>query len=359
MEVAALKALQTERYVLGEDVYKFEEEFARYCGAKYAVSTNSGTDALHLSLKALGIDGKQNQVITTPFSFIATANAVLHAGGSPIFADIDAGTYCIDPDQIRKKMTRSVQVILPVHLYGYPANMLEILEIAEEHNVKILEDACQAHGAEYGGLKVGAIGDAGCFSFYPSKNMTVCGDGGMIVTSNSEIAELVGKLRDCGRKSKYEHDIVGYTARLNTVNAAIGRVQLKKIDEWNEKRRNRALLYDSLLADLDKVVLPRNNSCIKSVYHLYVIRVYKRDELKKWLESNGVHCGVHYPLPIHLQPIYKKMFGFKGGEFPQSELVSQTCLSIPLYPDLTGDKIHYVSEKIHEFYNQGKYTVVS
>lgn len=353
METAALKALHSEPFVMGEDVCKFEEEFARYCGAKYAVSTNSGTAALHLSLKALGVEGKQNQVITTPMSFIATANTVLYVDSTPVFADIDAKTYCIDPGQIQERITHSVKAIIPVHLYGYPSDMKQIMRIAKEYDLKVLEDACQAHGAEYNGLKVGAIGDVGCFSFYPSKNMTVCGDGGMIVTNNKEVAEVTSKLRDCGRKNKYEHDIVGYTARLNTVNAAIGRVQLKKIDEWNERRRKNAALYNTLLADLNEVVLPPSrDSSVKPVYHLYVIRVKKRDKLKKWLEGYGIHCGVHYPLPIHLQPIYKELFGFKGGEYPRSELVSQTCLSIPLYPDLAEDKIQYISEKIHEFYDK-------
>lgn len=323
-----------------------------YCGVKYAVSTNSGTDALHISLIALSV-GRQDQVITTSFSFIATANAILHAGATPIFADIDAKTCNVDSDQIRKRITQHVKAIIPVHLYGYPCDMKQIMEIAERYKVRVLEDACQAHGAEYRGLKVGAIGDVGCFSFYPSKNMTVCGDGGMVVTSNEEIAEMIRELRDCGRKEKYVHDVVGYTARLNTVNAAIGRIQLKKLDGWNEKRRRNADFYNKLLSDLDEIVLPpAGNSYVKPVYHLYVIRVKRRDELENWLEDNGVQCGVHYPLPIHLQPIYRKLFRFKGGEYPQSELGSQTCLSIPMYPDLTSDETRYISEKIHEFYDK-------
>jgi len=351
MENAALNALQNECFVLGEDVYKFEEEFSRYCGAKYAISTNSGTDALHLSLIAFGV-GKQDQVVTSSFSFIATANAILHVSATPIFADIDAKTCNIDPDKIRRRITRRTKAIIPVHLYGYPSDMEQIMEIADDNEVRVVEDACQAHGAEYRGLKVGAIGDVGCFSFYPSKNMTVCGDGGMVVTNNEEIAEMIDKLRDCGRKTKYVHDVVGYTARLNTVNAAIGRIQLKKLDTWNEKRRRNAALYNKLLSDIGEVVLPPiGDSYVKPVYHLYVIRVKRRDELKKWLEDVGIQCGVHYPLPIHLQPVYRQLFKFEGGEYPQSELVCQTCLSIPMYPDLTSDEIKHASEKIHEFYD--------
>ena len=349
---AAVRVLENERYVLGESVYKFEEDFAKYFNAKYAISTNSGTAALHLSLLALGIR-RSEQVITTPFSFIATSNAILHVGAIPIFADIDLKTYNIDPNRIRRKITRRTKAIIPVHLYGYPADMDRIMEVAEKHGVKVLEDACQAHGAEYKGSKVGNIGDVGCFSFYPSKNMTVCGDGGMVLTNNEEIAELVRKLRDCGRKTKYRHDIVGYTMRLNTINAAIGRVQLERLDVWNEKRRENAALYNKLLSDIEEVVLPpAGNSYVKPVYHLYVIRAEKRDKLRKWLEDNGIQCGIHYPLPIHLQPIYQQLFKFKGGEYPYSELGSRTCLSIPMYPDLSTEEIRYVSEKIHEFYGE-------
>jgi len=352
MEDAALNALRTEHFVLGEEVYKFEEEFARYCGAKHAISTNSGTDALHLSLIALDIQ-KGERIITTSFSFIATANAILYVGANPVFTDIDLKTYNIDPDQISGKISRHTKAVIPVHLYGYPSDMKRIKEIAQRHGFRVLEDACQAHGAEYDGLKAGAIGDVGCFSFYPSKNMTVGGDGGMIVTSSDEVAEKVAKLRDCGRRSKYEHDVIGYTARLNTVNAAIGRVQLRKLDGWNEQRRRNAVMYNKLLSDLDEIDLPPSGGPrVKPVYHLYVIRVKKRDDLKNWLESNGIQCGVHYPFPVHLQPIYKKLFKFKPGIYPKSEFASQTCLSIPMYPSLTSHKIKYVSEKIHEFYEK-------
>jgi perosamine synthetase len=352
MENAALEALRNEHFVMGESTYKFEEEFARYCGVNHCVSTSSGTAALHLCLIALGIK-KLDQVITTPFSFVATANAIVHAGATPVFADIKIESYNIDPNQMSKVITRNTKAIIPVHLYGYPSQMKEIMDVAKSREISILEDACQAHGAEYQGLKVGSIGDAGCFSFYSSKNMTVCGDGGMVTTSNEGIAKAVAKLRDCGRKSKYIHDVIGYTARLNTVNSAIGRVQLRKLDRWNEQRRKNARLYNRLLVDLEEITLPPGeNSRLKPVYHLYVIRTKKRDALQKWLQKSGIVCGVHYPLPINLQPVYKKLFKFKTGAYPQSELASRTCLSIPMYPDLTNDDIRYVSEKIHEFFNK-------
>ena len=354
MENAALNALRNEHFVLGEDVFKFEEEFAKYIGTKYAVSTGSGTSALQLSLLALGISCS-DQVITTPFSFIATSNAILHAGAIPVFADIEAKTCCIDPEKLKQNITSRTKILLPVHLYGYPCDMKQILEIAENSNLQVIEDACQAHGAEFNGLKTGAIGKVGCFSFYPSKNMTVCGDGGMITTNDEKIAKDIAKLRDCGRKSKYEHDVIGYTSRLNTVNAAIGRVQLKRLDEWNKKRIQNAFAYSKLLSDLDEITLPPSGDThIKPVYHLYVIRTKYQEELKEWLQKNGVQCGVHYPLPISLQPIYKELFKFKGGEYPVSEVVSQTCLSLPISPSLTKDDAHYVCEKIHEFYEKSR-----
>jgi len=357
MKDAALDALQNERFVLGESVFKFEEEFARYCGVKYAVSTSSGTNALQLSLLALGVRG-DDHIITTPFSFIATANAALHVDALPVFSDVDLNTYNIDPGAIKKKIDKNTRVIIPVHLYGFPADMNQILEYSQEKGLFVVEDACQAHGAEYYGQKVGSIGDVGCFSFYPSKNMTVCGDGGMVVTNNEEIAEKVAKLRDCGRVSHYEHDLIGFTARLNTVNAAIGRVQLRRLDEWNRKRREHAELYNRLLSGIEGVILPpRECSGIKPVYHLYVIRTKFRDQLKDWLEKNGIQCGIHYPIPIHLQPVYRRLFGYRRGDFPNSELLSDTVLSLPMFPDLTREEIEYICEKVNEFFIKKDRTV--
>ncbi len=351
MEKAALNALSRETFVSGESVSRFEEEFARYCGVQRAVSTSSGTSALQLSLIALGIKN-QNHVITTPASFIATANSALHVNAVPVFADIDLQTYNVDPRLLKKQMTNKVKAIIPVHLYGYPADMNSISEISEKYDVDIAEDACQAHGAEYFGRKAGSIGTVGCFSFYSTKNMTVCGDGGMVVTNDDRIASTVAKLRDCGRISRYEHDVVGFTSRLNTFNAAIGRIQLKRLDEWNERRRMIASLYDRGLSDLDDIILPpKGESKVKPVYHLYVIRTGSRDALKTWLEQNGVQCIVHYPIPIHLQPIYRKLYGYKVGDFPKAELLCRTALSLPMFPSLQDDQVKYVCDKIHEFLN--------
>jgi perosamine synthetase len=351
MRAAALNALSNEPFVLGESVFRFEEEFAEYCGVPHAVSTSSGTCALQLSLIALSIK-RGNHVLTTPASFIATANCALHVNAVPVFADIDIRTYNVDPELLRNKITKKTKAIVPVHLFGYPADMNAISEISQERHVDVVEDACQAHGAEYFGKKVGSIGNVGCFSFYSTKNMTVCGDGGMVVTNDEAIAGTIAKLRDCGRISHYEHDAIGYTSRLNTVNAAIGRVQLKRLDEWNERRRAIARLYDSLLVDRDDITLPpRGDSEVKPVYHLYVIRTHFRDALKTWLEQNGIQCGIHYPMPIHLQPIYRKLFGYKEGDFPNSEMLCKTALSLPMFPGLQNHEIRYICEKIREFFD--------
>jgi len=350
MEKAAVNALLNERFVLGESVYKFEEEFARYCGVDYGVSTNSGTAALHLALVALGVK-RGHLVVTSPASFVATANVVVHVGATPVFADIELQTYNLDFEELRQKISSETKAVIPVHLYGYPSEMDAIVETARRHGLYVIEDACQAHGAVYKGRKAGSLGDVACFSFYSSKNLTVAGDGGMLVTDDEKVAEKVAKMRDCGRVSKCVHDMIGYTSRLNTVNAAIGRVQLKHLDEWNEKRRKNAALYDRLLSDLDEVVLPPSGEAeVEPVYHLYVIRLKHRDKLKKWLEENGVGWGIHYALPIHLQPIYKELYEFHGGEYPKSEELCRTCLSIPMHPHLILDEIKYVSEKIHEFF---------
>lgn len=352
MEKAAVEALCTERFVLGESVFRFEEEFAKYCGVDYAVSVSSGTEALRIALTAVGI-GQGQQVVTSPSSFIASANAIIHANGIPIFSDINLETYTMD-EQMLDKLEIGAKAVIPVHLYGYPADMDSINSVAKKKGLFVIEDACQAHGATYKRKKTGALGDIGCFSFYSSKNMTVGGDGGMITTNNKKVAQSVAKLRDCGRKSQYIHDVIGYTSRLNTVNAAIGRVQLKHLDEWNCKRRQIAKVYTRLLSDIEGLTLPPTyeGTDVQPVFHLYVIRTRQRDDLKAWLESHGIMCGIHYALPIHLQPIYKKLFGFKKGMYPKSEKLCRTCLSLPMYPELSEGKISFISNKIHDYFEK-------
>lgn len=354
MEDAAVKTLWNEHFVGGESVHKFEEEFAEYCGTDYAVSMNSGTDALQIALEALGV-GRKQEVITTPASFVATSNVAVQVGAIPVFADIDLKTYTLAPEKVKQALTRRTKAVILVHLYGYPADIDSINEALSGQRISVVEDACQAHGATYKGRKTGNLGDVACFSFYPSKNMTVGGDGGMLTTNEKRVAAKAAKLRNCGRRSKYIHDLIGYTARLNTVNAAIGRVQLKYLDEWNEKRIQNAETYDRLLSDVEHLVLPpKGNGRIRPVYHLYTLRTRSRDKLAEWLESNGIQCGINYELPIHLQPIYKKMFGFKRGMYPASEELCKTCLSIPMYPDLSRDEINFISETIHSFFERTK-----
>lgn len=350
---AVTNALQNERLVGGESVFKFEEAFAKYCGVKHAVSCSSGTNALQLAFVALEVEDKEVQ--TTPFSFIATANSVIEAGGRPTFSDASDLDYNMDPAMISKKLTKKTAALLPVHLFGRPCRMDEIMEIASEKDLKVVEDACQAHGSLYKGKKAGSIGDIGCFSFYPTKNMTVGGDGGMITTNDSDIAKTIAKYRDCGRISRYVHDVVGYTSRLNSANAAFGLVQLKRLDGWNEQRRAVAKMYNKHLDGIEEIVLPpMGDKDITPVFHLYAVRCTKRDELAEHLNKNGIEAGVHYPVPIHLQPIYKQLYGFKGGEFPVSEALANEMISLPMFPDMNRDEVKRVSEEVRDFYSRSK-----
>ncbi len=346
MVEAMADAVRNERMVLGESVFKFEEEFARYTGTEHAISVSSGTDALILALMAMNVRGKE--VITTPLSFIATANAVVHAGATPVFADASPRDFNIDPAEVRP--VRSTAAVLPVHLFGYPSRMDELREAAGE-KVKIIEDACQAHGAVYKGKKAGSIGDAGCFSFYATKNMTVGGDGGMVTTNDKRLADDLRKLRDCGRTSRYIHDVFGFTARLNTANAAFGRVQLKHLDEWNERRRAIARRYAEKLKDVEEVVLPpMGNKDVVPVFHLFVVQAEDRDSLSKALQAQNIETLVHYPVPIHLQPVYKDAFGLSEGSYPESERLASRVLSLPIFPSLTDGEVDRVCQCIIEHY---------
>ncbi|OPY32665.1 MAG: TDP-4-oxo-6-deoxy-D-glucose transaminase [Methanomassiliicoccales archaeon PtaU1.Bin124] len=342
---AASAALRNERLVMGESVFKFEEEFAKYCGVKHAISVSSGTDALSLAMIALDLKGKE--VLTTPLSFIATANTVVHAGGKPVFCDADPVDNNIDIKAAAKVKGKKIKAILPVHLFGHPCDMDAMMDLAQERDWFVIEDACQAHGAEFKGKKVGDIGTVGCFSFYPTKNMTVGGDGGMVTTNDEKLAKDVAKLRDCGRVSRYLHDVVGYTSRLNTCNAAIGRIQLRHLDQWNDRRREIAKLYTKLLKGTDGVMVPPSPDKKKTpVYHLYAIKVKGRDQLAAKLSEAGIDTAVHYPVPIHLQPAYKDVRGFKEGDYPVAERSSSTLMSLPIYPSLTNDQVKRVAETI-------------
>jgi perosamine synthetase len=350
MKAAALSALENEMMVMGESVFKFEEEFAQYCGTRFAVSTASGTAALSITLQALNI-GHGSEVITTPFSFIATANSIVHAGATPVFADVEVAGINLSPAATRAKIGSKTRALMPVHLYGHPARIDEFRDLALEAGVSMIEDACQAHGAEIKGRRVGSIGDAGCFSFYPAKNMTVGGDGGMITTNNEELADAARSIRDCGRdkNSKYYHGRIGFTSRLNTVNAAIGRVQLRRLNAWNDTRRRLSEQYRKELENIrDIIPPPLDGSTERAVYHLFVIRTKLRDQVKKRLADNRIETGIHYPRPIHLQAPYRQMFGYTEGMFPLSESLSNEVLSLPMFPSLTEEEVARVCEALKD-----------
>ena len=336
MEDAAIHALRNESFVGGESVSKFEEEFARYTGTKYAVSVNSGNSALQLSLMALDI-GDKSKVITPTNSFIASANCIRMTNAEPILTDIDMKDGGID----LANNNDVVNAIIPVHIYGNPCNFDSVKLFSEEQNIPIIEDACQAHGAEYKGKKVGSLGDVGCFSFYPTKNMTVGGDGGMTTTDSEETALKIKSIRDNGRKTKNEFDKLGFTMRLNTVNAAIGRVQLRHLDEKTSRRREIVSIYRKNL--VQDCILPENKNG-KSVYHQIVIKHERRNEIRQKLTDNDIGSAIYYETPIHKQPIYQEF----GYELPNSEKFSKEIMSLPSYPQLTDEQALEICEHVNK-----------
>ena len=336
MEEAAIHALRNESFVGGESVSKFEEEFAKYTGTKYAASISSGNGALQISLMALGI-GKSHKVITPTNSFIASANCIRMTNAKPVLTDIDVNDGGIDLSNNKE----SVNAVIPVHIYGNPCDFDSVKSFAEERKIPIIEDACQAHGAEYKGKKVGSLGDVGCFSFYPTKNMTVGGDGGMTTTDDEEIVLKIKSIRDNGRKTKNEFDKLGFTMRLNTVNAAIGRVQLKHLDEKTARRREIVSIYRKNL--IQDCILPENKDG-KSVYHQIVIKHKKRDDIRKELADNQIGSAIYYETPIHLQPIYQD-YRF---ELPNSEKFSKEIISLPSYPKLTNEQALEICECVNK-----------
>ncbi|HIQ06556.1 MAG TPA: DegT/DnrJ/EryC1/StrS family aminotransferase, partial [Anaerolineae bacterium] len=335
IDAAIQRVLDHTGFIMGKEVADFEKAFANYCQTEYAVGVASGTAALHLALLACGV-GPGDEVITTPFTFFATGEAISQTGAKPVFVDIDPVTYNIDPSRIEAAITPRTKAIIPVHLYGQPADMDPILEIAQEHGVKVIEDAAQAHGAEYHGRRAGSIGDLACFSFYPSKNLGCYGDGGAVVGSDVALIEQVRLLRDHGRTSKYEHAELGWGYRLDAMQAAILGAKLPHLDAWNDARRAAAYRYNELLAGMD-VVTPRELNGVCAVYHCYVIRTPHRDEVVVRLRSQGIGAGIHYPIPLHLQPAYEHL-GHQLGDFPVSEACSQEVLTLPLFPEITEEQ---------------------
>ena len=331
--------LESGQYVLGDEVVAFESEFARYCGADDGVAVNSGTSALHLALLAAGI-GPGDEVITVPFTFVATVAAICYTGAHPVFVDIDPRTFTMDPRQIEAAVTPRTKAILPVHLYGQPADMDPILTVARRHGLVVIEDAAQAHGAEYKGRRVGGIGDLGCFSFYPGKNLGAYGEGGIVVTNNGKYSEQVRVLRDWGQTRKYHHVRRGYNYRMEGLQGAILRVKLRQLERWTEGRRRVATIYDALLAD-SPVEAPHAMADARHVYHIYAVRSGERDDLQRSLQAHGVQTGIHYPIPVHLQEGYRDL-GYVAGQFPHTERAAREVLSLPMYPELSNVQIEEV-----------------
>jgi dTDP-4-amino-4,6-dideoxygalactose transaminase len=343
---ATTKVIQSADFILGREVDLFEEEFAAFCGTKYAIGVDSGTSALELILRAYEI-GAGDEVITAANTFIATALAVSHGGATPVLADVDPCTCTIDASRVEQAITPRTKAIVPVHLYGHPADMDAIRQIAETHKLILIEDACQAHGARCKGRRAGSWGHAAAFSFYPGKNLGAYGDGGMVVTNDQDIATRLRMLRNYGQKEKYRHLLRGYNRRLDTLQAAVLRVKLRHLEKWNAARQWNASLYHELLKE-SGVLLPKEAAGVESAWHLYVIQVDRRDALKEYLLRQSIMTSVHYPLPIHLQPAYRDL-GYKRGDFPVSERCAERVLSLPMYAELTCNQIEMVAEAVRQF----------
>ena len=394
------EAMAEGMFIGGPQVLGFEEEFAHYCDSKYCIGVGSGTDALRFALMAAGI-GPGDTVITVPNTFIATTEAISQVGAIPVFVDVDPQTYTMDPQKLEQllnekytqlnlsrlssRSSRSYQgeildrdersgfhrdqpkkpntpnklnqpkkphrlrAIIPVHLYGQPADMDPILEIARQYGLVVIEDACQAHGALYKNRKVGSLSTAGCFSFYPGKNLGAFGEAGAVVTRDEEMAKKMRMIRDHGQAKKYFHDLEGYNGRLDAIQAAVLRIKLKRLKDWNQSRRKNAALYNELLQDVPGITLPVEAEFAESVYHLYVILADNRDGLQKFLSEKGISTGLHYPLPLHLQKAYAYL-GYAMGDFPVAEHAAERLLSLPMYPELTEEQIEYVCTSIKEYF---------
>ena len=370
---AALEVLSSAKYIMGENVIEFEKEFASYIGVKHAISVGNGTDALVLALKAMGIKSG-DEVITTPFTFFATAEAISAVGAVPVFVDVDKETFNIDVTKIEEKITNKTKAIIPVHIFGQAADMDEINKIAKKHNLLVLEDACQAIGGKYKGKNIGALADAACFSFFPTKNLGCAGDGGMIVTDNDDIAIIARALRthgsgENGQKAynllnniteevktaegvddtvynplKYYNYLIGYNTRLDAIQAALLRIKLKEIDKWNAKRREIVKIYNDALQNSDYVT-PFCREDVEHVYHMYILQSENREEVIAKLSEAGIATGVYYPVPLHLQKVYKDL-GYKEGDMPVSEYLSHRTFAIPVYPELTKEQVEYILSRL-------------
>lgn len=347
--VALQGVLDSGAFVLGPDVKALEQEVADYCRCRYGVGVASGTDALRLSLAALEI-GHGDEVITTPFTFVATANTISHSGARPVFVDIDPQTYNLDPDAVAAAVTPATKAIVPVHLYGQPADMDAIMAIAERHGLAVIEDAAQAIGAEYQGQRAGSIGHVGCLSFYPTKNLGAYGDAGMVVTNDAALADKLDVLRRQGGKTKYFHQVLGFNSRLDTMQAAVLRVKLRYLERWQEARRAAARRYDALLAASGApVTTPYVRPDVRHVYHQYTIRAPQRDALAEHLQQRGVGTMIYYPLPLHLQGLYSEL-GMAEGSLPHAEAAGHEVLSLPMFPELSAAQQEEIVAAVADFY---------
>ena len=337
--------LESCQFTLGSEVAAFEQEFAAYCTTEFACGVNTGTSALHLALLAAGI-GPGDEVITVPFTFVATVSAIVYTGATPVFVDIDPASFTMDPKRLEAAITPRTRAIVPVHLYGQTADMDPILAVARAHGLKVIEDACQAHGAEYRGRRAGSMGDMGCFSFYPGKNLGAYGEGGMTVTHNPDYARTIRMLRDWGAERKYEHVLKGYNYRLEGIQGAVLRVKLRHLEAWTEGRRTAASRYDALLAG-SGIPTPKAMAWGRHVYHIYAVRTPRRKELIEALGAQGIQTGIHYPIPVHLLPAFSDL-GYRAGAFPHSEAAANEVLSLPMFPELTAAQCEQVCAALRQ-----------
>ena len=345
LSAAIQRVLESCQFTLGPEVAAFETEFANYCQAEHGVAVNSGTSALHLALLAAGV-GPGDEVITVPFTFVATVSAIHYTGATPVFIDIDPRSFTMDVTQLEAAITDRTKAIIPVHLYGQPADMDPILSIAKAHGLVVIEDAAQAHGAEYNGRRAGSMGDMGCFSFYPGKNLGACGEGGMVVTKDPELTRTLRMLRDWGAERKYEHVLKGYNYRMEGIQGAVLRVKLRHLETWTEARRAAAARYDRGFAG-SGVQTPAAMPYARHVYHVYAIRSKQRNAWLRSLQEQGIGAGMHYPIPVHLLPAFADL-GYSAGQFPHSEQAANEVLSLPMFPELTAEQSAKVVEAVKE-----------
>jgi dTDP-4-amino-4,6-dideoxygalactose transaminase len=349
IDCAIQNILDTTRFINGPPVKKFEEELAKFCNCKCAVGVSSGSSALFLALKAYGIK-EGDEVITVPNSFIATAEAIVQCGAIPVFVDVDEKTMLMDPSLINDKITPKTKAIVPVHLYGQICDMDSIIEIAEKHNLVVIEDAAQAIDAEYRGRKL-PISETATFSFFPAKNLGCYGDGGAVVTNNQQVADVVAKLKDHGRISKYDSDVIGFGERLDALQAAILSVKLKYLPFWSKRRQENAHFYNRFLKELSSISIPFEEEELKHVYYMYVIKTKERDQLMNFLKEEGISTGIHYPSPLHLQKSLEYL-GYKEGDFPITEKAAKEILSLPMFPELTEEQLNNVVIGVKKFYSE-------